>query len=59
MVVEEEEVGTGEDWVEAGPASMLGLFEEVGVVIACDEWVRRGKGADGSRGEAIVDIVAG
>jgi hypothetical protein len=37
---------------------MLGRVEEVGVVMMFwDEWVRRGKGVDGSRGDAIVDIV--
>jgi hypothetical protein len=36
---------------------MLGRVEEVGVVMFWEECVRRGKGAEGSRGEAIVDIV--
>lgn len=37
--------------------SMDGRAEEVGVVaMAWEEWVRR-KGTEGSRGEAIVDIV--
>ena len=54
-VVVEGGFGVGEE--EAEGRSRLGREEEVGVMIA--ELARRGKGADGSRGEAIVDMVFG
>jgi len=38
--------------------SRLGRVEEVGVVtVACDGFMRRASGADGSRGDAMVDIL--
>lgn len=51
-----EGVGVGEEAVDRA-MSMEGRAEEVGVVaMAWEEWVRR-KGREGSRGEAIVDIL--
>jgi hypothetical protein len=47
-------VGLGEPDAEAG-TSRLGREEEVGVMM--EEFVRRGNGPEGSRGEAIVDMV--
>jgi hypothetical protein len=54
--VEELVEGLGEPEVEGG-ASRLGREEEVGVMM--EELVRRRKGAEGSRGEAIVDMAVG
>jgi hypothetical protein len=57
VVVVEVLFPLGELVVEAG-MSRLGRDEEVGVTSAWDEFARRGKGAEGSRGEAIVDMAA-
>ena len=46
--------GVGEDEVDGG-WSRLGRDDEVGVMMA--ELARRGNGADGSRGDAMVDMV--
>jgi hypothetical protein len=54
--VEELVEGLGEPEVEAG-ASRLGREEEVAEMM--EELVRRRKGAEGSRGEAIVDMAVG
>jgi hypothetical protein len=51
--LEEEAEGLGEP--EADGTSRLGREDEVGVMMA--EFARRGKGAAGSRGEAMVDMV--
>jgi hypothetical protein len=52
-VVDGVVLGLGEPEAEAG-TSRLGREEEVGVMM--EEFVRRGKGPEGSRGEAIVDM---
>ena len=50
--------GLGELEVDEGAMSRLGRVEEVGVVtVACDGFMRRASGADGSRGDAMVDIL--
>lgn len=51
---EEELFGFGELEVEVG-TSRLGREEDVGVMMAWEELVRR-KGPGGSRGEAMVDM---
>ena len=45
------------DVVAERGTSRLGLDDEVGVVTFCDEFIRRGRGAEPSRGEAMVDMV--
>ena len=56
LVVEVPALGFGEPDAETG-RSRLGRDEEVGVMLAvCDEFMRRGIGVDGSRGDAMVDM---
>jgi len=56
MVGRAEVLGLGELVVEEGGMSNEGRVDEVGVIMAVVEFIRRLSGVEGSRGEAMVDI---
>lgn len=58
VIVGSDEFGFGELVADEPGMSREGRVEDVGVVMAWEEVMRRVRGVEGSRGEAIVDILS-